>query len=262
MSLMKKLDEFIATIYPDKPKKIKVCCPSYKRVLSPNLLLYACENCGMVLKENYEVYEYGEYKGNYVRTYMNYNPNMRGILRLHKWINYDRMDVIVNDYIKSFNDYDFDKEVIRKAKVLFKDEFKSLKIRGKVKKGFICYCFYKSHLLNDYPVDIDLLFKYFDITQNNYNDAVKKLNDKIFYPHNLKYYLKQIKQNINKNKFIKDYNKYKRNNNEFNNKTLILGLLCKYLKIENDKKQLDEFIRKFNISDNSLFLVSCYLKQN
>lgn len=260
--LFKKLDNFLNKLYPNQIKKVKICCPNYKRILSTNLNLYVCCNCGMVLNELYELQNYTEFNGIIVKTYMNYSPKMRNILRIHKWINYDRIGVIINDYFKEFDDYDFNRDIIRRAKALFKRYFKDIKIRGQVKRGFICYCFYKSHLLANSPVDIDGLFKYFGITSTNYNHAVKKIDDKLFYPHNLSVYLKILKKKINKNEFITIYNKYNHKNTEFNNKTLILGLLCNYLKIENDKKQLEDFSKKFNISDNSLFLVSYYLKQN
>lgn len=260
--LFKKLDNYIEEIYPRNPRIIRRCCPNYNKILSSDSCYYLCSSCGMILKEPYELIDYNANKSIVVKTYINYSPSTRHIARLHKWSNYDRIEVITNNLLKSFDDYDFDYDITRRAKIIFKKHFNKIKIRGNVKKGLICYSFYKAHLISKINIDIDLLFNYFEITQGNYNDAVKKLDDYLYYPENLNKYLKMINKKIDKNKFIRDYNKVIKLKPVYNNKTLIISLLLKYLNIDNDKKQLKDFIKIFNISDNSLFIVSCYFKQN
>jgi len=263
---MEILENFLKDYLPKKEQVFKSCCNNKDMILSENLIRYVCRNCGSVNDNIYTIDDIEKFKGNYVKTFIGYSSNSKlrsKMYRLQKWSNYDRLDVKMNEYIIFIDKLPIENENIKNnSKMLFKDLLPRMNIRGNNRKALMCYCLYKSHLKYKVDVDLDDLMLMLNINFKNYNDTNKKIpEEKIFYIENLNYYLGLIDNKINKNYLISIYNIFYNISDEFNKKTLVIGLIF-YLLKNNDYSFRKEFINLFNISDNSLYVILFHINQN
>ena len=269
---MNKLDKFLKTYLPNEDKIIKSCCNNKQMFISPNLIKYVCINCGITTNDIYNVDDVEKFKGNYVKTFIGYSANSKlrsKIYRLQKWNNYDRLDIKMNEYLEFITNLPIDDElVITFTRIKFKELLPKMNIRGNNRKALICYCLYNSYLYYKKDVDIDDLMVMLNINYKNYNDTNKKIPyDKIFYIEKINYYLGLIDNKINKNYLISIYNLFFNISDEFNKKTLVIGLIYYILEEkENDKLLKDimriKFLDLFKISDSSLYVITFHINQN
>lgn len=269
---MNNLNKFLETYLPNEDKILKSCCNNKKMIISPNLIKYVCINCGTVNDNIYTIDDIEKFKGNYVKTFIGYSPNSKlrsKIYRLQKWTNYDRLDIKMNEYLEFITNLPIDDEtVINFTRIKFKELLPKMNIRGNNRKALICYCLYNSYLYYKKDVDIDELMVMLKINYKNYNDTNKKIPyDKIFYIENLNYYLGLIDNKINKNYLISIYNLFYNISDEFNKKTLVIGLIYYILEEQEKNKLLIEkmrmdFLIKFKISDSSLYVILFHINQN
>ena len=269
---MNKLDEFLKTYLPNEDKILKSCCDNKEMIISPNLIKYVCINCGTTNDNIYTVDDIEKFKGNYVKTFIGYSANSklrRKIYRLQKWTNYDRLDIKMNEYLEYISNLPIDDElVITFTRIKFKELLPKMNIRGNNRKALICYCLYNSYLYYKKDVDIDELMVMLEINYKNYNDTNKKIPyNRIFYIEKINYYLGLIDNKINKNYLISIYNLFYNISDEFNKKTLVIGLIYHILeekeigKLSKDKMRIN-FLELFKISDSSLYVITFHINQN
>ena len=136
-------------------------------------------------------------------------------------------------------------EIKNYSKVIFKEEFKKVRTRAKVKYGLICYAIYKAHLIFNEDIDLDDLFELLEITDKHYNSSNKKIKtDKLYYPKNINKYIALTGNKINKNFLIQAYNTFLEKYNKYNSKTIILSLIYYFLR-EKGELNKKKFFKKF-----------------
>lgn len=261
---MDKLDLYLDEIYPIEKKMVDKCCIDKRNIiLSPNLLMYVCIECGKVQDYHYLKDYYDKFKNPLiVKTYIPYTNKYHHLHRLNKWSNYNYHQVQLNRLLIeiSIKLKDMDREVVDFTKIFFSQIYKNLSIRGKIKDALVVYCIFKSSLMLKKDVDIDDLLEMFNISIKNYNDLNKKLpDDKLLYFKEMNYYINITNNIINKNKLIQIYNDFLiYNQRKFNNKSIILGIISYILR---DNKDFDEkyYRNTFGISKISLINIKNFI---
>lgn len=265
---MLQLTLYLDTLIP-KPKPKPITCCSYKEniIISESLLLYICGECGTVVDGYlYEMNYYEKFKNPHiVKTYIPYSYKYKHLNRLNKWGNYSYHEVQMDKLLKEIDIklIDFDNEIKSFTKIIFKQMYKNLSIRAKIKDSLIVYCLFKTSLMLKKELDLDVLLKLFNISIKNYNDLNKKLEkDKLIYCKDLNEYLQHLHYKMNKNNLIVIYNKFLEfNNRKFNNKSIILGII--YYILENNKEfNKKDFFKIYNISKSSIRNVKIFIRDN
>ena len=241
-----------------------------------------CENCGICYTDNIEYIDVPIYKNPkfHLSTKMSYLPKWRSIHRLHNWSNYDYQENTAN---KSYKDIEelgiklgLHNKQIQKAtqyyKIIYIDNNTSS--RNKIKKCLFLYCLYKA---SNYKLNIIQILNDNNLTINNFNKAMTKINDedKLFL-HNkminyqkifLNYYRKKsIKYLTNKyNDFCKLHNlKY-----DINNTIQNYNLFIQNYKEEEEEENTIDIILRYNIFtkkvkennikiNNNTILLACF----
>ena len=235
------------------------CCNNEENIhYNDNLGKYSCIECGCCKDYQKQSIEYVE--GGYAfipGTYIKSNFKFRKLIQLQKWSNYDYKGVRDYNIKKYIDSLPFmNREVLSYSKIIFMQEYHKLKIRGKVKKGLICYAIYKAHLILHLPIDICKWFEILEINVKHYNSANKKvLIDQLFYPVNLDKYLNKLDIKIDKNILIREYNDFLSRHSNFNTKTIILSII--YNKMDNHSN----FFKIFKISNTSIIIVNKLLNE-
>jgi len=224
----------------------KSCCKE-EDLIETDYGLYCCVECGTI-NESYikEVPDFVPHISFINKTTIGYNRKYHNVRRLHTWASYDYYEVRNYNLLKIIEEYNLERKVKDVSKNIFIEHYKKIKTRGKVKFGLVCYSIYKAHLLLKKPVEIDDWIKKLDISINNYNDAVKKVKYKLYYPKDINKFLKKVDNKLNKNDIIKEYNILLSKNKQYNSKTILnyviynklkeLDLLSTYKIFKNSKK--------------------------
>lgn len=265
---METLNLYLDTILPKPIKEPKTCCNPENIILSQNLLLYVCVECGLVQKDkSYHIDYYDKYKNpNIVKTYIGYSGNKnRHLQRLSKWQNYSYHEVQMSKLLKEIDTImvGYDNDIVNFTKINFKNIYQNISIRAKIKDSLIVYCIYKTHLMLKKEIEIDDLFTLLNISGKNYNDLNKRLStDRLFYLKIMNEYIEKTDMKINKNNLIRIYNIFmEKNDRKFNNKSIILGIIH-YILSQDETNDIKKFHKKFNISKSSLVNVRKFIIEN
>jgi hypothetical protein len=255
---MDKLNKYLDKQFP-KTHKIDIrehTCRKKDIIISSNLLLPVCVECGLVQNKPYTKNQYQKHPSFINKTYMGYYSSNKynNIKRILKWSNYDKIEVRDDKLLKYMDRLPLDRDIITRAKRIFIEEYHKVKTRGNVKKGLICYSLYFSSIMQKEPLDINELFKLLQIQSKHYNNANNKINsDKLYYPKNILFYLKKLDNKIDKNDVIIKYNKIFEEDYSIHQKTLLLSVMYFFLKQKQLLDQYDFFelfkIHKDNIID-------------
>jgi hypothetical protein len=269
-SLFDKLDEYLGykkntsnTHLFVKPRE-DVCCEDEMNWMICDINSWiVCNKCAKVIQTSEEQGDSDYLKGGSVKTFFPYSSKFNHIRRIHIWTNTPYNEGELNRMFRSIDNIkELGTDIKRVAKILLRDYYITDKIvtRNNVRRGLFCYCVYRAYLFYKKDIDIDSLFKIFNITFKNYNNAVKKLSlKKLFYPERLKEYLTKLDMDINKNFVIEKYSLLLEKNVNRNKRTIILSLL--HFIIAKKEKKTD-FFTKFPISKITLKKVEDYIINN
>lgn len=239
----------------------KLCCNNQEILIIDNTNV--CENCGLVIDDNlYENMDNEKFKNVYnpkfaLSTKIEYKSKYKSLYRLQKWTSYDYKENTANN---SYNEikkigkiFNIETTILDNACCLYNDIYMKQQIssRNKIKRSIYIYCIYKSCLLkNIYDIDLLEMIEKNNLTIDNFNNAIIKLNDKNYLIHkDIKKFIKLTKEHydidLTSYDIIKNYNVYLNKNTKKINKNSLLIYIF-YIKIK--PKNIKNFIDIFGMS--------------
>jgi hypothetical protein len=282
--LYEKLDNFIdenlnkERVY-NNVERVEFCC--FKPEIYKRNGEEFCVNCGKI-KMILDIYEEdNSFSSEPLMRKYSQNTRIKGysrvISRLHKWSSnyYDESELNKSFiYFDRVNKKLQDREIIERAKYLYKEIYIDKKITSRtlIRRGVYMYCICKAHIDLGKDIDFDRLIEITnDNTQlydnknhrmktytiNNYNNAVKKFDFKLYYNKDIDRLYKRYKEDI-KCKYVDillEYNKWKKEKEDnkkdgkkektLNDTSIIKGIIYKKVK---DKKNIKRYCREVKIS--------------
>ena len=186
------------------------------------------------------------------------------IYRLHKWTNYDYRENMANkNYIEireMGNKLKLTMKMIDNACYIYKTIYinKNTSSRNKIKKSLYIYCLFKAS--NDYDHYFDIIETLIDnnLSIENYNKALLKVDDdsKLFLNPNMPKQYKKLIDNWDTTIELKDiiieYNRICKlsthKNERLNDNSILIGSIYNLLKCEDTKK----FFSIYNITNTTI----------
>ena len=260
----KQLDKILddANINPIKEIEIIPCCDN-KRIIHTDEW-DVCISCGLCLDPTDIIIKRQFLNPRYqMTTSIGGGGKYKNVRRLHSWANYDYRENMANRNYKEMRDIgnklNLHQKVMDNACYIYKGIYinKNVSSRNKIKRILYVYCIYKSCMEYKRKLDIISLLGENDLSIDNYNKAISKVEDedKLFLNVNMMDKMKIAKDNwdikftlmdlitlYNKNIKISKGNKLKLNNN-----SILIGSIYILLKIEENKEE-KKFLKQYNIT--------------
>lgn len=241
----------------EKKVEKKVCCNNQQILIMDNTNV--CENCGMVIDkeiyENLDNEKFMVYNPKFaLSTKIEYKNKYRKLCRLQQWASYDYKENTANNSYNEIkkigNIFNIETTILDNACCLYNDIYMKQQIssRNKIKRSIYIYCIYKSCLLkNIYDIDLLEMIEKNNLTIDNFNNAVIKLNDKNYLIHkDMKKYINNAKKDyditLTSYEIVKEYNEYiNKNTKKINKNSLLIYIFYNKIKPKNIKKFIDLF---------------------
>ena len=263
---LQQLDEFLlesGRINKEEKKEELPCCDNQR--LRFDNIYNVCISCGRCYHADEIIIRNQHFNPKYqLSTTIGYGYKYKAIHRIHKWTNYDYRENMANrNYIEIREigtKLKLTKKMLDNACWIYKSIYidRNVSSRNKIKRSLYIYCLYASCV--EYHTEFNIIetLKDNQLSIENYNKALLKVEDKnkLFLNPNMMKQYQKIKDNWKDTKItlkdiILEYNRIcnisKKHKYRLNNNSILIGSIYNLLKTD-DKK----FYKIFNITPTTI----------